>query len=223
MPRPKKTAPIENNSEKTLDNNNDGEIIASNVLEGTELSPPKSTKTKPPELDKNEYTVDPITGQKYLRPKGDNISLGQRNFRIPTINRPGYVTVWPVTRGNEIGNHIAQGWDFADPSTPHNEEAAKTPYAGTDQTMKPITHRAMQMPKEKYDKMMAARSRANTQKEQSFIYNVKSAVNPADQGEFYVSKDNRMGRDKEHGFIDNAINSSGMSSSQDVGFDKAMR
>lgn len=229
----------ENKINKKLDN----DLEASNTAsQGADLKKPSNkatpkksapkkitvSKTVSPDLsapknpDLDEYTTDPVTGVKYLKPKGDSVSLGQRNFRIPTIRREGYEIIWGVTRGNELGNLVLQGWDFVDPKTPGCEEAAKTPYAGTDQTSKALFHRALQMPKEKYDAMMIARGKANDQREQDIIYNVKAGVNPADQKGFYVSKDNKMGVEREHG-NGSFINSSGMSSGTNNGFSNAMR
>lgn len=199
-----------NNIKKELDNKNDSSNLETKISENT-----KSVA----EIDESDYTVDPLTGKKYLKPKGDSTFLGQRSMRIPTINRPGYVIIWAVTRGNEIGNLISQGWDFVDPATPGCEEALKTPHGGVDQMLKPIVHRAMQMPIEKYNRMMAARANELNEREQSQIYNVKSTVNAADQKGFYVGKENTIGQGREHGFGP----SSGMTSGDNVGFTKSMK
>jgi len=169
---------------------------------------PKKTTPKvpsdlaPTDLVSEEFTIDPITGEKYRVSTGNQSYLGKRNFRIPTINRPGFVTMWAVNRGNEIQNRLDEGWRFVDPNTLDCDAAVQMPHAGYNPRGDKMVHRAMQMPIEKYKELMAARDRANDQREQDIIFNPKSLVQSGDQKDFKVWRENSLGQKKEHGRSD---------------------
>jgi hypothetical protein len=170
-----------------------------------------------------EYTIDPLTGEKYLKPKGDDISLGQRNAKIPTINRDGYIVIWPVTRPNEIQSLISQGWEFVNPETPGCEKAATKVYAGTDKQGSPLYHRALQMPVEDYQRLMSARDRENDRREFEMIYNPGQRLDK----DFYFSKEHKRAyfnnSSEDTGPSRAPVKSSGMDLNMASEFDRAMR
>jgi hypothetical protein len=230
---------MSNQIEKNLDNDLGAENSSSVEKPGSDLakkpaakgaakkSAPK-TAVKPASTDlspkkSNEFTIDPITGEKYLKPKGDSVSLGQRAFKIPSIRREGYIIIWPVTRPNEIQSLLDQGWDFVDPSTPGCEKAATKVYAGTDKQGNPLYHRALQMGLESYQNLMNARDRENDRREFEMIYNPGQKLDK----DFYFSKEHKRAyhnySTEDTGPARKPVMSSGMDNSMAHGFNNAMR
>jgi hypothetical protein len=176
MPRKKS----ENNLNNSLDNKNDLENSMSIESFADNEKPKKSASVKKSpeiaakvELESNdEYTVDPHTGQKYLKPKGTSDVIHYQSFNIPQIKREGYVIIAPIDEKiNTIPDLIKQGWEFVDPNTPGCEEAIKAVYAGTRLDGSPMFHKLMQMPESKFKEMEDRKQAALTQKEQDTIYN----------------------------------------------------
>jgi hypothetical protein len=208
-------------TKKSLDNQNQSSntgLNSLNSIENPDLSHLTVSKQDNPGLsikqdlpDDNEYTIDPITGEKYLLPKGDSVFIGQRAFRLPPIVREGFEVIWEVNRGNNIQERISEGWRHVDPETPGCENAAKRPYAGKSDIGKSLHHVAMQMPKSRYDEMMRARSQANTDKENEIIFNPSMG-----QGkDFYIAKEHKAP------FV--TTNAGGMDPAMAAAYNKAMR
>lgn len=209
--------------------------ISAKINSSTDDLSPKAAKksnfpkTSAPEAESSdlspseEYTIDPITGEKYLKPVGDAIYLGQRNAKIPTIQRPGYIIIWPVTRPNEIQSLISQGWQFVDPQTPGCEKAATKVYAGTDKQGAALYHRALQMPVEDYQRLMDAKDRENDRREFEMIYNPGQRLDK----DFYFSKEHKRAyfnnSTEDTGPSRLPVKSSGMDSDMAAEFDRAMR
>lgn len=173
-------------SKKSLDNNNQ----SANIMANTPELPTEKTSTelnnKETSLNSDEYTVDPVTGEKYLKPKGETEYMGQRALKLPYLKRDGFEIIWAITRGNELQNLIKEGWDFVDPQTPGLEQATPR-HGGTDKEGKALWHRAMQMPKSRYDEMMANRYKKNTEKEEEIIFNPAMGAGK----DFYLGKDHK--------------------------------
>ncbi len=177
-------------AKKTLDINEEPENVDANVAfnanktDNEKIESPSAAKESTPEvsvpkqqqqkteLASDEYTIDPHTGQKYLKPKGDSHLIRDNNMRIPQINRPGYEVIWPIDRDQtSIPNLIKKGWEFVDPNTPGCENAIQQIYAGQRPDGSPMFHKAMQMPKEKYLEMQVMEGNELDKKESDTIFN----------------------------------------------------
>lgn len=155
-----------------LDNNNESSNTEANISNSTNVSELSSAvNNSNSELSQEEYTIDPITGQKYAKPRGESEYIGRRSWKLPPLIREGFQIIWEVNKGNRIQLRIADGWEFVDPKTPGCEDAGQLPSAGHDERGNALHHRAMQMPEAKYLEMMARRNRANTEKENATIFN----------------------------------------------------
>lgn len=180
MPKAKNSLSNEN----SLDNKDGSGNIGDHLSESpTEKAFSNKEQTSPNDA---EYTIDPITGEKYLKPKGETEYVGQRALKLPALHREGFEIIWPLTRGNELQNLVKEGWDFVDPKTPGLEQATPR-YAGTDKEGKALWHRAMQMPKSRYDEMTARKVKANADKENEIIFNPAVGAGK----DFYLGKDHK--------------------------------
>ncbi len=197
-------------TEISIDNINPTSSLEDNSFTSSPKEPDISPTAKAESIDSSEYTIDPITKKKYFKPKGDDIYLGQKAFRIPTIRREGYIIIWPVDRGNEIQNLLYKNWEFVDPATPGCEKAASAPYGGSDKEGKPIFHRAMQMEVGKYNEMMRRESEANTAKENEIIFDPSRSSGK----DFYAAKEHRA---------PTVTNNSNMDPMMAAAYTKAMR
>lgn len=175
----------------SLDNKNESGNIDTNLSESptekafSNKSIPESSN-KEQTSSNDEYTIDPISGEKYLKPKGESEYMGQRAWKLPPLRRDGFEIIWAITRGNELQNLVIEGWDFVDPNTPGLEQATPR-HGGTDKEGKALWHRAMQMPKSRYDEMMARKVKANKDKENEIIFNPAMGAGK----DFYLGKDHK--------------------------------
>lgn len=216
----------------SLDNNLTNQETDENIFESIPLdidskqskSSKKSDLASKKEEADSDYTVDPITGEKYLKPKGDIRISGKKAMRLPPIHRDGYVILWAVSRKNDLQNLIEDGWEFVDPKTPGCENAAKIPFAGISSDGVKTYHRAMQMPLDRYNELMAARNKENDEKEYNIMIN-PAAKEGADfthkvQGfkhRTYSSNSEDMNDERP------IYNTSGMSHDMKLGYENAMR
>lgn len=224
MPRgfPKKN--IENNSQKTLDNNSSQENSASDIafdvltpdaeLEKKSADVKEAPEVKISEKNTDEYTVDPFTGKKYLKPKGDAILTYESRGRIPQINIPGYVVIWPVNETDTtFYDLVQQGWDFLHPSTPGAEEAREVPTGSRRKDGVAIVHKPMIRSIEKHRAWEASREKIRQQKENDTIYNPGATLADNGQARGYTAREHRAPR------ITNRDMDLGMAQA----FEKAMR
>lgn len=215
MPRTKnlkKPLDITNHSVNNvnIDSNFIEENISSNAINSTEIA--AST-----EKESNEYTIDPITGKKYLKPKGFSDVIQYQSSNIPQIVIPGFKICAPTTENEiEIQRMIDMGWEFVQPSEPGCEDAARLVYAGSRKDNSPFFHRLLKMPEEKWNELENRRQNELTQKEQDIIYNVAQG-----DPDMYVPKEFRAPVNTRNQGV--RMDSSGMDNSMANAYKNAMR
>ncbi len=162
----------EKNVDISLDINAESEIMAPEVVKKVTASKPSPEIAAKVEIDSNEYTIDPHTGEKYLKPKGTSDVISYQSFNIPQIRREGYVIIAPTDeKKEEIQKLINQGYEFVDKNTPGCEEIERVVHAGNRKDGSPFFHKFLQMPEAKFRELEGRRQAELTKREDETIYN----------------------------------------------------
>lgn len=210
------------NTKKSVDKDsvsNNFNAIARDIPKDTESSV-KSQKISSGNSESSEsndeYTIDPITGAKYLKPKGDSYLSFEVKGIIPDLEKEGYVFCWPVNYNDAVfQGMVDQGWEYAYPDNTGCKDAKPIALTSSRKDGKQLFHVPMFIPMAKYVALNEKQEQLRQQKENDTIFNPAATLESNKYVKAYTASDHRapeISRQNREMDIDMARS-----------FDKAMR
>lgn len=187
----------EKNIKKSIDKDfvsNNFNAIARDVKKDTESSvkSKKASPSNPESSDNDEYTIDPITGAKYLKPKGDSYLSFEVKGIIPELEKEGYVFCWPVNYNDAVFHGmVAQGWEYAYPENTGCKDAKPIALTSSRKDGKQLFHVPMFIPMAKYVALNEKQEQLRQQKENDTIFNPGATLENSKYVKAYTTTDHR--------------------------------